>query len=453
VNIAYLDPAYSGHFHALASSLAAKTGGAALALLSSPAYRAYVGDHRAIVWQPGRSTQLREPPHDFDHATWAPTHDVRSWQVFSHAVDWFVARFREERIELCMIFSDARPFSVAARLAAEECGVVCLYFERGAFRFSTSSLSTLGLNGRFSLARAQALPRLVGVTGTSGGERPLRRRPVEPWLRTRFARFVLQQALACLLERDRLRMQHKWYSISHYVRLALNQWWQEHHHRRDDPAEVAALAGRRVVIVPLQLPGDSQLVLYSPFPDNQAFIDFVITHVRETAPDAVLLFKRHPMDASRYRLPPGARWIGGNLARFDAVQPVTVCINSNVGFEALVRGQRVVCFARSFYADAPSLVMATPSDFVARLREVLAREGDAAAGAALRAAVLRCCQAPGDTWAYTPKDIEETAEVALQHYRAARVVLAPARDVADAADAADAAEQGAAAAGSGVPSR
>jgi capsular polysaccharide export protein len=320
-----------------------------------------------------------------------------------------------------MIFSDARPFSVAARLAAEQCGVVCLYLERGAFRYSTSSISTLGLNGRFSLARAQALPRLLGVDA----ERPVKRRRVEPWLRTRFARFVLQQALACLLERDRLRMQHKWYSISHYMRLALNQWWQEHHHRREDPAEVAALAGRRVVIVPLQLPGDSQLVLYSPFPDNQAFIDFVITHVRETAPDAVLLFKRHPMDASRYRLPAGARWIGGNLARFDAVHPVTVCINSNVGFEALVRGQRVVCFARSFYADAPSLVVATPSDFVARLRAVLAREGDADAGMALRAAVLRCYQAPGDTWAYTAQDIEETAEIALQHFRAARVVLAP----------------------------
>jgi capsular polysaccharide export protein len=421
MNVAYLDPAYSRYFHELAGRLAARTGGSAVALLSSPAYRQYTETDRTIVWAPGRMVQPRRLPADFELAPWAPTHDADAMAVFSHAVAWFVERFRQEAIDLCLVFSDARPFSLAAALAAEEAGVVLLYFERGAFRLGTSSISTQGLNARFSLKQAQAQTRITGVSADA----PLPRRAPEPWLRTRFARFVLRNALACLFEHDRARIQHKRYAIGHYVRLAASQWWAEHHHRRVDPAETAGLTGRKVVVVPLQLPSDSQLMLYSPFHDNQAFIDFVCTQVHAVAPDAVLLFKRHPMDAAGYRLPAGARWVGGNLARLDKLQPVVVCINSNVGFESLVRGLRVIGFAPSFYADAPSLLRATVADFAARYREALARNGDAAAGAALRAAVLRWYQAPGDAWAFTAEDIEQTFEIVLQHYRAARIVLAP----------------------------
>jgi hypothetical protein len=90
-----------------------------------------------------------------------------------------------------------------------------------------------------------------------------------------------------------------------------------------------------------------------------------------------------------------------------------------------VRGERVICFAPSFYADARPLVMATPSSFGERLREVVAASGDAEAGEALRATVLRCYQAPGDAWAYTAQDIEATAEVVMKHFRAARLSLVP----------------------------
>lgn len=421
MNIAYVDPAYSRHFHALAGVLAQRTGGEVLALLSSPAYRLYVGADRALVWQPGVSDHLRELPPEFDHATWAPMKDPRSMAVFAHAVEWFKQRFAEERIDLCLVFSDARPFSVAARLAAQELGVVILYFERGAFRFSTSSLSTLGLNSRFSLRRAEALPGLAGVPA----EAPLATRRVEPWLRTRFALFLLRNAFACLVNPDRGRVQHKRYAIGPYLRLAWAQWLTEHHLASEHDAALPSRKGRTLVLVPLQLQTDSQLVLHSPFESNQHFIDFIGAAVARVAPNAVLLFKRHPMDATRYRLPPNARMIGGNLARFHASRPVVVCINSTVGFEALVRGERVICFAPSFYSDAPGLVVASLQDFAQRLATVVASEGDLPAGRELRATVLRCYQAPGDAWAYTRQDVEATAEVALKHFRAARLALVP----------------------------
>lgn len=421
MNVAYLDPAYSRHFHHVANCIAARTGGHALALLSSAAYLPYAAGDRSIVWTPGRSTKPRALPAEFERADWAPRGGARAAAVFSHAVEWFVERFRQERIELCLVFSDARPFSVAARLAAQEAGVVCVYFERGAFRLATSSLSTQGLNARFSLAHARTQPAITGLAADA----PLRPRASEPWLRLRFARFVLRNLLAGALNRDRRLIQHKHYAPGHYARLAWVQWRASHRQRLAEPDEVARLQGRPLVIVALQLPADSQFVLYSPFETNQQFIDFVANSVRDVVPDATLLFKRHPMDASHDRLPAGARWVEGNLARFDAARPIVVCINSTVGFESLVRGLRVICFAPSFYADAPALVHARRDDFGAQLRRVLARDGDPATGAQLRADVLRWYQAPGDSYAYVQEDIEATATIVLQHLHA---LLASASD-------------------------
>jgi len=416
MNVAYLDPAYSRHFHDLAASVASRSGGRSVALLSSPAYRQYTQGDRSFVWPPGRSARRYDWPAEFERAEWAALRDPDAAAVFSHAVEWFIERFTQERIELCLIFSDARPFSVAARLAAQELGVVCLYFERGAFRFATSSLSTHGLNARFSLDRARTSGGIDGMPANAS----LLRRPTEPWLRTRFAMFLARNALARLGSPERDLIQHKRYSLRRYLRLAWSQFQTEHHHRRADTEEVDDFAGRPLVIVPLQLPSDSQFVLYSPFATNQALIDFVAEQVRAEAPDAVLLFKRHPMDASHDHLPAGARWVGGNLARFDKARPIVVCINSTVGFESLVRGMRVICFGPSFYADNAMLVRATKASFGDDLRRALARDVDPAAGDRLRADVLRWCQAPGDAWAYTPADIEATAGIVLQHLHAAR---------------------------------
>lgn len=376
----------------------------------------------SIVWTPGRSARLRQLPPEFEKAQWAPKGDTRAAAVFSHAVEWFIERFTQERIELCLVFSDARPFSLAARLAAHEAGVVCLYFERGAFRLATSSLSTQGLNARFSLARARAQHDITGMPADA----PLQPRPLEPWLRLRFARFVLHNLLARAWNGERRFIQHKHYDPIRYARLAWVQWRTRHHHRRADPGE-RALRSKPLVIVALQLPTDSQLVLYSQFETNQQFIDFVAAGVRAVVPDATLLFKRHPMDASHDHLLAGARWVEGNLARFDGARPVVVCVNSTVGFESLVRGLRVILFAPSFYSDAPALVRATRDSFAERLRQVLDRDGDAEAGALLRTEVLRWYQTPGDSFAYTHEDIEATAGIALEHLRAA----AGARDRTD----------------------
>jgi hypothetical protein len=168
----------------------------------------------------------------------------------------------------------------------------------------------------------------------------------------------------------------------------------------------------------MQLPADSQFRLYSPFADNQAFLDFVVNEARAAAPGVRVLVKRHPMDSARYRLPQGAQWISGNLSRWYGRRPLVVCINSTVGFEAAAQGAPVICFGPSFYTASPAICMAGRDNFAELVAARIRAPGEPARGRELLAEVLRCYQAPGDTWAYTESDLEASAEVALQHLRA-----------------------------------
>jgi capsular polysaccharide export protein len=418
MNIAYLDPPFTRHFQHLAHRVAERTGGEAAALLTSPAFAPYCGSHRREVWQAGATAAVDATlPLGFDRLPWARRDDPAFRRVFGEAVAWLRERFEQLQTDLCMVFSDARPFSQAAAVAARDCGVVCLYLERGAFRLATSSLSVLGLNARFNLSRAAELQqRIEGMAPDDS----LHKRDVEPWLRTRFAGFIARQWTALSGDDARRSLQHKEYEFANYAHVALTQWQREHRPpARVDPHRSA---DEPLVVVVLQLESDSQMVLHSPFNDNQVLLDTVARDVAAVSPKARVVFKTHPMDARRYRAPAGVQRVDGNLGRFFDDDAIFVCVNSTVGFEAACHGTRTLCFGPSFYTDASAVMRATPADFRDRFAQVVESAPDAAAGRALRDAVLRWYQVPGDAWAYTDDDIERSAKIVLQHHAAARAV-------------------------------
>lgn len=418
INIAYLDPPYSRYFQRLAGRLAQRTGGKVVALLSSPAYGLYTGGDKALVWPPGAMAAPPPLPDESAHALWSQEVDQPYRAVFWHTVQWFRQCFREQGIRMCLVFSDARPFSLAASVAAQGLGVKCLYFERGAYRFRTASLSAQGLNARFSLERARSLEGITGVPDVA----VLGRRPQEPWLRLNFLRFIAANAWACGAAPERRLLQHKRYAFGPYVRLALAQWWAERSLSRRGDASLALDALDPIVLIPLQLPSDSQWLLHSPFTHNQEFLDFVVQQARRVAPDVRVIVKRHPMDSARYRMPEGAHAVAGNLTRFYRLHPVVVCINSTVGFEAATKGLSVLCFGDSFYSESPAIARVERADFADRLAKRIGSGRDLIQGRALLADVLRWYQAPGDAWGYNDEDLEATAEIVLQHYRAVPVV-------------------------------
>lgn len=424
MNIAYLDPPYSRYFAALTHRLVADGMGRSIALLSSPAYRPYTRGGPSMLWSPGVPRERYAVPDVFARAAWNRSGEADFDLAFSHAVEWFIERFRAERIGLCLLFSDARPFSAAARVAADrlagEQRVLCLYFERGAYRLRTASLAADGLNARFDLNAAR---RGASAQGLAPGEIPPRR-PTEPWLKLHFVAFMLRQALACAREPARQAMQHKRYHPFNYLRIAWQQWRTEHPIGRDESA--SPHRAEPCLLLPLQLPTDSQFVMYSPFRHNQELIDFVARVAASVLPGVMLRVKRHPMDVRHYRLPSGACWIEGPLARHERTAIALVCLNSTAGYEAAVRGKPVLCFGPSFYTGHPRILRVTRANFAACLREAAALGDSPVEGAELEAAVLRHYQAPGDVWAYTDEDLARTAAIVRQYVLVAGEVGCPA---------------------------
>lgn len=419
MNVAYLDPPYSRYFSRLARRLCELDGGGSvIGLLSSPSYRLYTAGDRCLVWTPGRATRRTPLPPAIERASWESDVDIPTLEdAFSHAVEWLRERFAAERTQVCFVFSDARPFSAAARIAAESLGVTCIYFERGAFRYRTSSVSHSGLNARFDFLAAQGESSIEGL---SEDELPTRR-PTEPWLRLRFLLFMLQHRLAGMVRPRRRAMHHKRYHFFNYLRIA----WSEIRPRAGEPTAPMTRDDHPMVLLPLQLPTDSQFVLHSPFRHNQELLDFVVGRARQALPGVQVLVKKHPMDVRSYRLPKGARFIDGPLGRYYAAADCVVCINSTAGFEAAVHGKPVVSFGRSFYTSHPHVIGATREDFAKSLVRAIARGDDPVAGRELRAAVLRYYQAPGDVWAYTVDDLQRTADIVLQQFKAAAVRRPP----------------------------
>ena len=115
--------------------------------------------------------------------------------------------------------------------------------------------------------------------------------------------------------------------------------------------------GREVILVPGQVESDASLAFGAPgIRTNMA----LLRAVRDARPDSYLVYKPHPDVVARLRREgsedaQAAKWcdeivtdvaMGELLNAVDEVQVMT----SLAGFEALLRGKRVVCHGAPFYA-------------------------------------------------------------------------------------------------------
>lgn len=114
----------------------------------------------------------------------------------------------------------------------------------------------------------------------------------------------------------------------------------------------------RVVLVPLQVETDTNIILHSPaFQHMQVFADFLQRAVAERS-DIVLLFKDHPKRVRQQPAVPGLqlsdsrhRYVAeGHLHSLLDASDAVITINSTVGFEALLRGMPVICCGHSSYS-------------------------------------------------------------------------------------------------------
>ncbi|EPX86246.1 Capsule polysaccharide export protein [Rubellimicrobium thermophilum DSM 16684] len=114
--------------------------------------------------------------------------------------------------------------------------------------------------------------------------------------------------------------------------------------------------GRRRILVPGQVEDDASIRLgaVGTLRTNRALLEAV----RAANPDAVILWKPHPDTEAGLRpgaVPDAGRWADAILDRVGAAEALAAAdevwtLTSTMGFEALLRGRRVVCLGQPFYA-------------------------------------------------------------------------------------------------------
>ena len=267
-----------------------------------------------------------------------------------------------------VMFSDCRPLHIAALEVARERGATAWVLEEAYLRPGYITLEQGGVNANSPLPRdpaailalARGLPPAAPETRSAGS---FLRRATDD-VRYNTANLLLRRRF------PHWRTHRQWNPFHEYAgwvaRGALRPWRRAAARRR--LAEVEAWPGP-VFVLPLQLEGDYQLRLHSPFASLRDAIALIVASFAAHAPrDALLAVKGHPLDngltswgdvalreARRAGVADRVAWLpelpfGPVLAPARGV----VTVNSTAGLQSLREGKAVVVLGRALY-DMPGL--------------------------------------------------------------------------------------------------
>lgn len=299
--------------------------------------------------------------------------------VFSHDVTWFRGRqddllgflekiVGEDRPDALILFGDCRPIHLVATDIARARGIAIWVFEEGYLRPGWITLEPHGVNGFSALPRDAAAIRERGRASWP----PMHYNPHPDFLRRAVYDVFyhgLRVAMTPLFPHARFHA-----VVSPFVEYA--GWlrdWTSHLVRK--PKE-ATLPDGPFMLVPMQLDGDYQLRVHSPFHSMAEALERILVSFAMHAPASLsLVIRRHPLD------PRLTDWEGliGRRARalgiakriyfmadgpldpvLDASEGI-VTVNSTVGLLALRRNRPVKILGEAIY-DVEGLTFQKPLD-------------------------------------------------------------------------------------------
>lgn len=136
--------------------------------------------------------------------------------------------------------------------------------------------------------------------------------------------------------------------------------------------------GAKIVVLPLQLENDSNILFNSPFFRTMPQVIAVLQKSLDNLRDVWVVIKPHPEDKDRVlelsELCGPRCLLSGNLSlpSLLAIADVVVTVNSNVGFEALIQGKPVVALGRAIYTEKGfTFDIAGPQDMELQLDRAL----------------------------------------------------------------------------------
>nr|WP_257215071.1 capsular biosynthesis protein [Sphingomonas sp. R-74633] len=273
---------------------------------------------------------------------------------------WLEAFVTARGVTDIVVFGDCRGPHVAARELADRRGLRFHAFEEGYLRPDHVTLERGGVNGHSSFPRSLHALRLLDKRIPPPAD------PVQ--VRGDFApraREAVLHHLFSLLGRPLFphHSNHRFWPAWREAAGWLGRRLHRHRERRDSLNALASLAGRPTFLLPLQIEGDSQLAVHSPFASVAEAVEHVLEAFREAPPEARLLVKQHPLDPGviRWRalVTEAAHRIGvgdkvafierGDLLPLLRVARGVVTINSTVGPLALAEGVPVLALGAAIY--------------------------------------------------------------------------------------------------------
>lgn len=294
-------------------------------------------------------------------------HGATNYRGTMSAWPMYLDRFlQNHHVTDLVLYGDCRPMHQAAVRIAKLRGVRVFVFEEGYIRPDWMTLEPDGVNGHSSfdrdpeliLASSRWLPEVPELPPITADFRRRARdsywhyhhvvtgRLTFPFYRTHRSHSIIGEGFGWLLKFARKK------------------------HRTQQAEEaLAAIAGKKFVLFPLQLTGDYQIRAHSPFDSMTQAVDYVLSSfAAHAAPDQFLLVKEHPLDASWRNWPAylrrRARRLGiedrvvcidgGDLQDLSTSAIGMVCVNSTSGTLALENGIPVVVLGDAVY-DVPGI--------------------------------------------------------------------------------------------------
>ncbi|MFM7028735.1 MAG: capsule biosynthesis protein [Chakrabartia sp.] len=298
--------------------------------------------------------------YDWPEPTAAYRGTRRRWPLF---IDRYL---RDHAITDLVLFGDCRPLHRVALRIAQLRGVHIHVFEEGYIRPDWMTLERDGVNGHSPIIRDPQM-----ILKAAAGLPPV---PHLPRITANFRRRA----------RD---------SYWHYHHVFVGRWrfpfFQSHRpgslllegfgwlykfamaplRARHAEAALARLSGQPFFLLPLQLSGDSQIRVHSPFGSMRVAADFVLeSFARFAPPGSLLVVKEHPLEAGwgswrgSIRRAAAALGVEGRVIHLDGGDldalirdtQGLVCVNSTSGTLALDRGKPVAVLGDAIY-DVPGI--------------------------------------------------------------------------------------------------
>ena len=282
---------------------------------------------------------------------------MRNWPL---TVDRYL---QDHAITDIVLYGDCRPVHVRAVRLARLRGVSVHVFEEGYIRPDWMTLEEDGVNGHSQFDRDPAailamadrlpsVPDLPPITASFG-----RRARDSYW-------HYHEVVTGRLMLRYPFYRSHRQSSICAEGIGWVGRFAKRKRRARQALHTLASLEGQRYFVVPLQLTGDYQIRLHSPFLSMQMALDYILASFAKHAPrDTTLLVKEHPMDVSyrnwRTHIRRRAHHFGmsdrvmhidgGDLQSLCEGSAGMVCVNSTSGTLAVSVGTPVIVLGDAVY--------------------------------------------------------------------------------------------------------